>query len=113
MKLPFKLTPGRRFAFAFWCGWAFHIASFVSTNSVHNKDWWTLGVAITGGLVLLWLYSKNKVAFEREMVWMTLQTGGPKEDDDDIQFPNRPMAPPPKPMNPPVNPFGKRTGSRG
>jgi hypothetical protein len=98
------MTPGMRFAAAFWIGWAFHLSSnlIVTTATAESYVWMT--IAIICAFVLVFIYSKNKVLFEKEFAWMMLKTGGPKEEPK-VSFRNRPMAPAtPMPKVKPVKP---------
>lgn len=106
MKLPFKLTPRHRFAFAFILGWAFHIAANLGTQLFLDDNLLWI-VALICGLVLMFVYSTNVLKFEKEHTWMMLKTGGPKEEFMP-SVKNGPLRPPPPPM-PPVRKYkGKR-----
>ena len=96
---------GARFAFAFWCGWAFHMGSDLISRSFIDQNWIALSILSILTLIPLIIYSKNKVKFEQEHFWMMIKTGGPKEEDkfgtsninSAYYIPNRPPPPPAPP----------------
>ena len=76
MKLPsfkFSPTPGQRFAFAFFIGFAFELACQLLGISVREDAWLTASICLALAVGLIYIYATNKVKFEREMTWMTIK----------------------------------------
>jgi len=111
MKMPsFKLnmTPGRRFAAAFWIGWGFHLGCSIIVDLANKERWVAVAIVSLLALTLMIIYSNNRVKFEKEFMWMTIKTGGPKKEVDPFniqpQAGMKPMGPPPAGGRPPPPP---------
>ena len=106
MKLPFEMTPGRRFAFAFWTGWGFHMGSDLVAKFWIESEWTAVIIVSILTMGLLIVYSKNLANFKMEHTWMMLKAGGPKDEDKwnppagATRGSVRPSRPPPPPMPP-------------
>jgi len=82
----FKPTPGWRFAFAFWMGWTFHFAAQMVAMSLKDEHITFAIIAAVLAVVVVIMYSNNKVKFDKEFLWMTIKNPMKVKYEEDDQF---------------------------
>lgn len=92
-----KMTPGRRFAFAFILGWVFHFACQIMTKSWVDDNMVGLVIATVCSFIVFFLYRRNKEKFELEHTFMMLKNPPEEEEPKNSGPPRRPPPPPAPP----------------
>ena len=122
IKKQFKMTPTKRFMYAYLIGFAAAMVAMLFIQDYHGKEayialveehwvemhwaWWLIPLF---GLNILYVY--NSRAFNKETLWMTIKNPAKIaiEQDDFNRASMRPIKPPPPPKPPKAS--GSKAGS--